>query len=55
MNKPKVEPQDLKLLDKIKGLAVRAMFSDDELLEQLVLKGGNAMALVQHPLNTFIN
>ncbi|CAE6965907.1 hypothetical protein R69608_06861 [Paraburkholderia nemoris] len=46
MNKPKVAPQDLKLLDKIKGLAVRAMFSDDELLEQLVLKGGNAMALV---------
>lgn len=34
------------LLDKIKILAVQAMFSDDELLEQLVLKGGNAMALV---------
>ncbi|RZF25904.1 hypothetical protein EVC45_30975 [Paraburkholderia sp. UYCP14C] len=38
--------QDPKLLDRIKGLAVQAMFSDDELLEQLVLKGGNAMALV---------
>ena len=34
------------LLDRIKILAVQAMFSDDELLEQLVLKGGNAMALV---------
>lgn len=33
-------------LDRIKILAVQAMFSDDELLEQLVLKGGNAMALV---------
>jgi hypothetical protein len=34
------------LLDSIKILAVQAMFSDDDLLEQLVLKGGNAMALV---------
>ena len=33
------------LLDRIKILAVQAMFSDDALLEQLVLKGGNAMAL----------
>src|SRR5258708_12024063 len=46
MNKPKTGPQDPKLLDRIKSLAVQAMFSDDELLEQLVLKGGNAMALV---------
>lgn len=46
MNKPKTEPQDPKLLDRIKNLAIQAMFSDDELLEQLVLKGGNAMALV---------
>jgi hypothetical protein len=46
MNKPKFVPKDLTLLDRIKGLAVQAMFSDDELLEQLVLKGGNAMALV---------
>lgn len=46
MNKPKTGPQDTKLLDSIKSLAVQAMFSDDELLEQLVLKGGNAMALV---------
>lgn len=34
------------LLDKIKSLAVQAMFSDDQLLEDLVLKGGNAMALI---------
>jgi hypothetical protein len=46
MNKPKAAPQDPNLLDRIKGLAIQAMFSDDELLEELVLKGGNAMALV---------
>lgn len=34
------------ILEKIKKLAVVAMFSDDELLDELVLKGGNAMALV---------
>lgn len=34
------------LLEKIKVWAIQAMFSDDVLLEQLVLKGGNAMALV---------
>jgi hypothetical protein len=34
------------LLERIKVWAVQAMFSDDRLLEQLVLKGGNAMALV---------
>lgn len=49
VNKPKTSPEDSKkLLDKIKVWAVQAMFSDDELLEQLVLKGGNAMALVHH-------
>lgn len=47
VNKPKTGPEDFKkLLDRIKVWAVQAMFSDDELLEQLVLKGGNAMALV---------
>lgn len=47
MNKAKTPPENFKkLLDKIKIWAVQAMFSDDELLEQLVLKGGNAMALV---------
>jgi predicted nucleotidyltransferase component of viral defense system len=34
------------LLDRIKIMAVQAMFSNDDLLEELVLKGGNAMALV---------
>lgn len=38
--------QDTQLLTQIKNLAIQAMFSDDELLDQLVLKGGNAMALV---------
>lgn len=38
--------QDTNLLERIKLLAIQAMFLDDELLEQLVLKGGNAMALV---------
>lgn len=33
-------------LDRIKIWAVQAMFADDELLEELVLKGGNAMALI---------
>jgi len=42
-----VKPSEAaELLDRIKILAVQAMISDDELLEQLVLKGGNAMALV---------
>jgi hypothetical protein len=47
VNKPKVDSEvSKKLLDNIKIWAVRAMFSDDDLLEQLVLKGGNAMALI---------
>jgi len=44
MNKPL--QNNSQLLMQIKSLAIQAMFSDDELLEQLVLKGGNAMALV---------
>ncbi|TDK59547.1 nucleotidyl transferase AbiEii/AbiGii toxin family protein [Sapientia aquatica] len=36
----------MQLLHNIKLWAIQAMFSDDELLEQLVLKGGNAMALI---------
>lgn len=38
--------QEIITLEKIKKLAVTAMFSDDELMDQLVLKGGNAMALI---------
>ena len=37
---------ELLALDQIKKLAITAMFSDDDLLDQLVLKGGNAMALI---------
>lgn len=33
-------------LERIKRLAITAMFSDDMLLDALVLKGGNAMALI---------
>ncbi|MBI3384045.1 MAG: nucleotidyl transferase AbiEii/AbiGii toxin family protein [Aquabacterium sp.] len=40
------ETADGEKLDKIKRLAVVAMVSDDDLLDQLVLKGGNAMDLI---------
>jgi hypothetical protein len=48
MAKPKIDKksQELDTLERIKKLAVMAMFSDDELLDELVLKGGNAMALI---------
>ncbi len=47
MSKSKPNSQDeVQLLETIKTLAIQAMFSDDDLMEQLVLKGGNAMALV---------
>ena len=38
-------------LEEIKKLVVIAMFSDDKLMEQLVLKGGNALDLV-HRMST---
>lgn len=51
MNK-KAKPQLAALdIERIKRLAIVAMFSDDELLDRLVLKGGNAMALV-HQLSS---
>lgn len=37
---------ELAILEHVKRLAVKAMFSDDDLMETLVLKGGNAMALI---------
>lgn len=48
MAKPNIDKksQELATLERIKKLTVTAMFSDDELLDELVLKGGNAMALV---------
>lgn len=45
-NKKDLAAQEIRLLERVKRLGVRAMFSDDELLDALVLKGGNAMALV---------
>jgi predicted nucleotidyltransferase component of viral defense system len=48
MKKEKItSPQgEVNLLERIKKLAITAMFSDDELFDILVLKGGNAMDLV---------
>jgi hypothetical protein len=37
---------ELRRLEEIKRLAIVAMFSDDELMERLVLKGGNALDLI---------
>lgn len=37
---------DLNQLEHIKRLAIIAMFSDDELMETLVLKGGNALDII---------
>lgn len=37
---------DLTKLDEIKRIAVIALFSDDDLMDHLVLKGGNALDLV---------
>lgn len=37
---------DLILLEKIKKLAIISIVSDDELMEKLVLKGGNAIDLI---------
>src|SRR5436305_11747178 len=38
--------EELLRREKIKKLVIIAMFSDDDLMERLVLKGGNAMDLV---------
>jgi hypothetical protein len=46
VNTPKTSSEGFKcLLDRIKKWVVHAMPSDDELLEQLVLKGEKAMAM----------
>lgn len=37
---------DWKLLDKVKVLAIQGLVSDDDLMEKLVLKGGNAIDLI---------
>ncbi len=48
MAKRKTEQKsnELATLERVKRLAVMAMFSDGDLMDQLVLKGGNAMALI---------
>ena len=46
-SKDEKKNDDLAVLERVKRLAVMAMFSDDELLDELVLKGGNAMALIR--------
>ncbi|RPI63339.1 MAG: nucleotidyl transferase AbiEii/AbiGii toxin family protein [Planctomycetaceae bacterium] len=42
---------DIQRLDRIKKLVVIAVFSDDQLMERLVLKGGNALDIV-HRIST---
>ncbi|GAH31066.1 unnamed protein product, partial [marine sediment metagenome] len=37
---------DIKLLDKIKKISIIALVSDDDLMDKLVLKGGNAINLI---------
>jgi hypothetical protein len=39
-------PLSLEELERIKKLAITAMFSDDDLMDTLVLKGGNALDLI---------
>ena len=36
---------DLEFIRKIKSIALKALFSDDTILENFVLKGGNALDL----------
>jgi predicted nucleotidyltransferase component of viral defense system len=47
-NKKLRAAEELKWREEIKKLVIIAMFSDDEFLERLVLKGGNALDLVHH-------
>ena len=41
-----VRIMDINILEKVKRLAIIAMVSDDELMDILVLKGGNAIDLI---------
>jgi len=43
---PKVTSDELGFMEEIKKLTVIAMFADDDLMEMLVLKGGNAMNII---------
>jgi hypothetical protein len=40
--------EELEWRERIKKLVIIAMFSDDVLMERLVLKGGNALDLIHH-------
>jgi len=40
--------EELERQERIKKLVIIAMFSDDVLMERLVLKGGNALDLIHH-------
>jgi predicted nucleotidyltransferase component of viral defense system len=42
---------DLRRLEEIKRLVIIAMFSDDDLMERLVLKGGNALDIIHRMAN----
>ena len=46
---------DIDLVNKIKRIALIALASDDELVETLVLKGGNAIDLAYKPKNDTIS
>ncbi|MHC4757027.1 MAG: nucleotidyl transferase AbiEii/AbiGii toxin family protein [Planctomycetota bacterium] len=37
---------DLEKIQQVKRIAIIALFSDDDLMEHLVLKGGNALDLI---------
>ncbi|MFH1883416.1 MAG: hypothetical protein ABIL62_11975 [Planctomycetota bacterium] len=37
---------DLDKLEQIKRIAIIALFSDDDLMDSLVLKGGNALDMI---------
>lgn len=42
----KITSDELDFIEEIKKLTIIAMFSDDDLMEMLVLKGGNAMNII---------
>lgn len=46
---------DIDLVNKIKRIAIIALASDDELVETLVLKGGNAIDLAYRPQNDIVS
>jgi predicted nucleotidyltransferase component of viral defense system len=47
----KTKPDSSNIFTTIKSIALKALFSDDELLDMLVLKGGNALTLIYKLIN----